>query len=151
MPLLQAGTFIKSTDALNGTVFEQVIIFITEYNANGATGFVINKPFDRQLNELAEFSSSPGFPLYEGGPVDQEHLFFVHRQPELAEGGTAVNGIYNGGNFKQAVAAINNGRITTADIKIFIGYCGWDGGELEAEIKEGSWIIATASENVFMP
>ena len=138
MPL-QAGTFLKSTDALNGTVFEQTTIFITEYNTQGALGFVINKPFSRPLNELEEFKHSPAFPLYEGGPVDQEHLFFVHQRPDLVEGGTAVGVIYYGGDFKQAVAAINKGELTTTDIKIFIGYCGWDAGELEAEIEEGSW------------
>lgn len=139
---LQAGIFLKSTDALNDTVFSQVTIFITEYNAKGALGFVLNKPFGRSLNELEEFKDSPYFPLYEGGPVDQAHLFFVHRRPDLIEEGTLVgNGLYYGGNFQQAVAAINDNNLTANDIKIFVGYCGWDAGELEAEIEEGSWEI----------
>ncbi|RYF93952.1 MAG: YqgE/AlgH family protein, partial [Chitinophagaceae bacterium] len=29
--------------------------------------------------------------------------------------------------------------ITFQHIKIFIGYCGWDFGELEAEIADGHW------------
>ncbi len=149
MPL-QAGIFLKSTEALDGTTFEKTTIFITEYNANGAVGFIINKPFIRRLNELDEFKSSPGFPIYKGGPVEQEQLFFIHQRPEIIEDGNAVDDIYIGGNFKQAVAAINNNRLTTADIKIFIGYCGWDGGELEAEIEEGSWVMAAAGEDVFM-
>ena len=46
-----------------------------------------------------------------------------------------------GGNFKQAIAHINSGLLTEADIKIFIGYCGWDKGELEEEIASGNWLI----------
>ena len=137
---LQAGSFLASTAALDGTVFEKATVFISEYNERGATGFILNKPFGRRLNELEEFKDSPAFPIYEGGPVDQEHLFFVHRRPELAAGGEAVNGIYTGGDFKQAVTAIKAHTLTPADAKILLGYCGWDAGELEAEIAEGSWV-----------
>ena len=139
---LQAGLFLQSTDALHDTLFSGVIIFITEYNAEGAVGFIINKPFGRSLNELEEFRHSPSFPLYNGGPVDKEHLFFLHRCPELiGEGNFIGNGIYSGGNFRQVVTSINNKNLSAKDVKIVVGYCGWDAGELEAEINEGSWVL----------
>jgi putative transcriptional regulator len=140
---IRPGTFIKSTVSLNNSVFKGAVILITEYNAKGAMGFVINKPFTRKLNELAEFSHIPNFPLYEGGPVDKGHLFFIHQRPDIIKGGDSVSaGIFVGGDFTQAVSAINNYSITESDIKIFIGYCGWDYAELEEEIEEGSWEIA---------
>lgn len=143
---LDAGLFIQSTEALNETLFSQATIFITEYNSGGAVGFVINKPFGRSLNELVEFKHSPYFLLYDGGPVDQEHLFFLHRRPDLIDAGTPVgNGIFSGGNFRQAVTAINNKSLSARDIKILVGYCGWNAGELEAEIEEGSWIITEST------
>lgn len=139
---LQPGIFIKSTEALSGSVFENATIFITEYNKDGAVGFIINRPFGRTLNELEEFKQDTAFPLYNGGPVEAEHIYFLHRRPDLVTDATKVaNGIYLGGNFRQAVDAINNGEISAAQIKIFVGYCGWDGGELEAEIEEGSWVV----------
>ena len=139
---LQPGLIIKSTAALDETLFEGVMICITECNTNGAMGFIINQPFGRSLHELEEFKHSPYFALYNGGPVDNEHLFFIHRRPDLIEEGAPVSsGIYYGGHFSQAVAAIQNKSLTQYDIKIFVGYCGWDAGELEAEIEEGSWMI----------
>lgn len=138
--LIQTGTIIKSTAALNGSVFENVYIIITTHNADGAVGFVINKLFDKPLNALQEFNHIRHFNLYNGGPVDTGHLFFIHRRPDVIEGSNKIcDGIFYGGNFAQAVNAINNNSITAADIKIFIGYCGWDAGELEAEVEEGSW------------
>jgi putative transcriptional regulator len=139
---IQSGTIVQSTATLNGTEFENSLIVITEYNDNGAIGFVINKVFERTLNALQEFSHIRHFNLYDGGPVDKEHLFFIHRRNDIVkEGSLVVGNIYVGGNFTQAVQAINNYAIIESDIKIFIGYCGWDAGELEAEITEGSWIV----------
>lgn len=146
---LQAGMLLRATALLNGTHFDHAVILITEYDEKGAVGFVINKPFARQLNELEEFKHSPAFPLYEGGPVDTDHLFFIHRRPDIIKEGRAIaSDIYFGGNFKQAVTAINNKSLTISGIKIFIGYCGWNTGELEAEIAEGSWEVVT-DDDVF--
>lgn len=134
--------FLHSTALLNDSLFEKAIIFITEKNEKGAMGFVVNKLFPRPINELVEFKDSIPFPLFEGGPVDQEHLYFIHRRPDLIAGGDLiVNNIYLGGDFKSAMMYINNNTITEKDIRIFIGYCGWDYGELEEEIKEGSWRV----------
>ncbi|GEP96162.1 YqgE/AlgH family protein [Chitinophaga cymbidii] len=139
---MKPGTFLKSTALLDGTFFERSVIFIVEYNDKGAMGFVINNPFPRKLNELEEFKHIIPFPLYLGGPVDQEHLYFVHRRPDLIEGGTPVDaGILLGGDFKAAVKHIDEHTLTGNDIRIFIGYCGWDDGELDAEIAEGSWEV----------
>lgn len=109
-------------------------------------GFVINKPYTRSFNELLEFSNSKPFPLFEGGPVENESLYFIHRRPDIIDHSVLItNGIYLGGDFKQAVAHINTAVRTEADIKLFIGYCGWDPGQLEAEIAEGSWMVTNAA------
>jgi putative transcriptional regulator len=141
---MHTGMFLNSTSLLDGSFFEKSVILLTEYNEKGAMGFVINKLFPRQFNELEEFSNSIPFPLYDGGPVDREHLFFVHRRPDLIKGGVPLSGnsfTCLGGDFREAVKLINNNTLTGKDIRLFIGYCGWDSGELEAEIAEGSWQV----------
>lgn len=150
---IAAGKILTSSSSMEDENFKATLLLITEHNDNGAMAFVINKIFERPLNALEEFSSSPAFPLYAGGPVDKEHLFFIHRCNDLIDGGEKIiDDIYFGGDFKKAIALINNKTITEANIKIFIGYCGWDAGELEAEIKEGSWNVQEAGASViFQP
>ena len=145
---MQTGTILNSTPLLNDTIFEDTTILITEYNEKGAMGFVINKQFDRKLNELEEFKHSISFPLNDGGPVDRGHLFFIHQRPDLIKEGVLIHkNIYLGGDFKTAVQLINDRTITQKDIKIFIGYCGWDANELEAEIAEGSWEVSENTDD----
>ena len=139
---INAGKILISSSTLEDANFQNVIIFIAEYNEKGAMGFVINKIFDKPLNALTEFSNSRAFPLYSGGPVDKEYLFFIHQRPDLVTGGTnIIDNIYLGGDFKKAVENINNKSLNETDIKICVGYCGWDKGELDEEIIEGSWTV----------
>lgn len=144
-----AGKILTSSPAIGDENFDKSVVFIAEHNENGALGFVVNKIFDRVLNELVEFSSSPAFPLYSGGPVDKEHLYFIHRRNDLIPGGTLIkDNIYLGGDFKKVIALINNKTLTPSDIKICIGYCGWGAKELEDEIAEGSWTVNDCNDDI---
>lgn len=143
---IQNGTIIISSTALENTFFEQAIILITESNSNGAVGFILNHPFPKNLNDLIEFKDAASIPLFHGGPVDEESLFFIHQQADLVIDSIHIkDSIYYGGNFKAAVQMLNRKIITGNDLKIFIGYCGWNTGELEAEVQEGSWLITDLS------
>jgi putative transcriptional regulator len=139
---MKPGLFLKSTSLLNDTLFENAVILITEYNEKGAMGFVVNQKFPRKLNELEEFKHVRPFPIQLGGPVDQEHLYFIHQRPDLIEGGEPItDNIFLGGDFKSVVRNIDNQTLTEKDCRIFLGYCGWDYQELDAEIAEGSWEV----------
>ena len=143
MKHLKAGIYIKSSSELIGDFFENTTILIVKHNEEGSVGFVTNKPFGKSLHELIEFNHSKPFPLMDGGPVDRDHLFVLHKRPDLIEGGEPVcNGFYMGGNMEQVIQAINTQAANKEDIQLFIGYCGWDEGELEAELEEGSWILS---------
>ena len=139
---LKAGIYIKSTDALNGSIFENTTILLVKHNQEGSIGFVTNMPLHKSLHELTQFNQSKPFPLMDGGPVDREHLFVLHKRPDLiCEGEQITNDLYLGGNMEQVIEAINYKGASSQDIQLFIGYCGWDSGELEAEIEEGSWVL----------
>jgi len=143
---LKAGSVLISAPSLEDPYFDKVVIYITEYNEKGALGFVMNRLFERKFNELTEFRNSKPFPLYEGGPVEREKLYFIHRIPGFIAPGTPVaDGVYYGGHFKQAVEYINTAGDAERNIRLFIGYSGWDAHELEQEIEEGSWLPVKAS------
>jgi putative transcriptional regulator len=140
---LKAGLYINSTDALIGSFFEHTTILLVQHNEAGSLGFVTNKPFEKSLHELIEFNHVKPFPLMDGGPVDRDHLFVLHKRPDLIEGGEQIpNGLYLGGNMEQVIEAINTKSTNKQEIQLFIGYCGWDVGELEAEVEEGSWTLS---------
>jgi putative transcriptional regulator len=143
------GTLLVSTALLKGSLFEETVILLVECNEKGVIGFIINKLFPRKLNELVQFSSGSALNIFYGGPVDNEHLFFVHQHSEWIDESLPVSGkIGWGGNFEQALLYIREGFILEKEIKIFIGYSGWDVQQLKDEIAEGSWEVINAQESL---
>lgn len=141
---LKAGIHIKSTKALIGSNFENTTILIVKHNEKGSIGFITNKSYEKSLHELIEFNHSIPFPLMYGGPVDKEHLYVLHKHPDLIdESEQLFNGLYLGGNMEQIIKFINTRDALKQEIQLYIGYCGWDIGELEAELEEGSWTISS--------
>lgn len=141
--MIKPGDHIKSTLLLNESYFEDTQILLTAHDQKGTIGFVINRPYGRSLHELEEFKNTT-WPLSEGGPVDQEHIFILHSRPDLISGGQQITEkLYVGGEMRDVVKAINQEKIDRTELQLFIGYCGWDEGELEDEIEEGSWEVVS--------
>lgn len=146
---IKPGNIIISTNSLDDTNFEKVVIVITEHNGKGTIGYVINQLFPRTFNELEEFKHSIPVPLYAGGPVQTDMLYFMHHRPDLIPDGEHVAAnVHMNGDFKKAVALINTGTLSINDVRMFIGYCGWDVNELQGEIEEGSWLVTNATVDI---
>ena len=139
-------TLLISDPSLQDANFTRTVLLIAEHNADGALGFVLNKKLKQKLNDLIEFSHATPLPLYYGGPVKLDTLHFIHTRPDIIpDGKLVIDNIYWGGNFNTAVTAINDNLIQPNQIKLFVGYSGWETNQLETEIAEGSWIPHQAS------
>jgi putative transcriptional regulator len=137
---------IAEPSILNDSSFNRSIILLTEHTKNSAIGFILNKPLSFTVNDLIpEINCS--FQVYQGGPVEQDNLYFIHKVPDLIPDSIEVdNGIYWGGNFESLKSLLNNQDLKNSDIRFFLGYSGWDTHQLEDELTTDSWFI---SENDF--
>jgi len=140
--LPQKGGLLLSEPYLADPNFERTTILLTEHNEEGSVGFILNKPSDSRvsevLNDLKEFDAR----VFIGGPVQQDTLHFIHRIPLLEDSIEIVSGLYWGGNFDQLISLIETKQVGSIDIKFFLGYSGWSGGQLDEELKIDSWIVS---------
>ncbi|MFC4721588.1 YqgE/AlgH family protein [Geojedonia litorea] len=126
--------------------FNRSIILLADYTTEGSIGFILNKPLEYTLSDLVPITEAE-FKVYNGGPVEQDNLYFIHKIPELIPGSIEISlGIYWGGDFDTVLDLINEGRITDSEIRFFLGYSGWEPNQLEKELELNSWIV---SENVY--
>lgn len=125
--------------------FNRSVVLLADHNDEGSVGFILNKPLGYSIHDLVpEIRAS--FKIYNGGPVEQDNLYFIHNIPDLIPGSIEIsNGIYWGGDFDSTKELINNGLIKKNNIRFFLGYSGWNARQLEDELQENSWIISENS------
>lgn len=122
--------------------FNRSVILLAEHSDTGSIGFILNKVLDFTLNELIP-ELNKKFKVYNGGPVEQDNLYFIHKVPDLIpESIEIANGIYWGGNFEAVKELIIKGLISEKQIRFFLGYSGWDATQLKEELNSNSWIIS---------
>lgn len=145
------GRILISEPLLSDTYFKRSVVFITEYSDKGAVGFVLNKPVDLPISEvLADF---PNFKanVYIGGPVAKDTIHFLHTLGELVPNSVhVVDNIYWGGDFDSLKELINEGIVQPDQVRFFLGYSGWSPNQLEGEIEDNAWLVATVEPSKVM-
>ncbi|WDF70185.1 YqgE/AlgH family protein [Sphingobacterium oryzagri] len=139
----QKGSLLLSEPFMLDSNFERSVILLCEHDdTNGTMGLVLNNRSLLLLSDVIQDIENTNFPLYIGGPVNMEALFFIHKIPHQIEGGLPlIDDVYFGGDFKQVVFMINENLIQPEQIKFFIGYAGWNVGQLADEIKQNNWAV----------
>lgn len=131
--------------------FERGVVLLCEHNSSGSFGFVLNQTTELFLGDVLEETIYQDIPLHLGGPVEKNTLHFIHRRPDLIEDGSEImNGVFWGGDFDKVKTLLNINTMRPDDVRFFIGYSGWGGGQLEEELEQESWITSnTNSEFLF--
>ncbi|MBL0055836.1 MAG: YqgE/AlgH family protein [Chitinophagaceae bacterium] len=141
--LLIADPFLKDPS------FIRTVVFLCEHRDQGSFGFVLNKQVKPRLDELIPELEGCSWPVYFGGPVQQDTLHFLHQYPDLIPDAIPVGeGIYWGGDFETVTALLKEKLIQPDKIKFFLGYSGWGDGQLNEEMEEKSWLTVSANRKL---
>lgn len=145
--LPQKGDVLISSPFLNDHCFTRSVVLLVEHTSEGSMGIIMNKDFSTQmsLNELVpELEFAPHIPLYKGGPVSRDTVFFLHTLKELSGSFPLGNGLYLNGDFEEVKRLILERHIDVTTFRFFSGYAGWDSGQLEKEIEENAWVVGSS-------
>lgn len=119
-----------------------VICIIENDDVHGTMGLVLNNCSSLKLNDLfPELKELPEIPLFFGGPVSSDQLYYVHVWESIPGAIEIVPGLYIGGDFEMVKGYLKQ----TGDldsIRFFIGYSGWSPCQLEKEIEDGVWAVS---------
>lgn len=143
----EKGTLLLSEPTLPDGNFSRTVVLLVAHDEEGSLGFVLNRPLQLKLADLGEDFSFGDFPLYEGGPVQLETLHYIHRLGQGISGAVEIaEGIYWGGDFEQIRETVSVHDSASKDLRFFLGYSGWSGGQLQQEMTDRTWIVAPALE-----
>jgi putative transcriptional regulator len=151
MKSLKSNLLIASPALLDPN-FAQSVVLMIQHDNNGALGLILNRPTEMTLKEAWEqVSDTPcerTDALYVGGPCEGV-LMALHPYQELGQI-EVLPGLYFSTETQHITALLE--REEQEHIRFFVGYSGWEAGQLEREMETGSWQTAPATvDRVFAP
>jgi len=144
---LGKGVFLLAAPSLRDPNFRQTVVLLCEHGPEGALGVVVNRPTAMSISEAlpqVPIMEGVGHVLYAGGPVQTNQVMLLYRGSRFPENAHHVfDGVCLGGDMGMVE------RILTASgneefFRAYLGYSGWGPGQLEGEMKSGSWILVPA-------
>ncbi len=149
--------FLIAMPALQDPIFRRSVVYICEYNEDGAMGIIINKPLENlQVEGILDKLKIPAEardpairldkPVMLGGPLAEDRGFILHTPPV----------------FSSSIRISDNTVITTSrdvletlgtaeqpcEVLVALGYASWEKGQLEQEILDNAWLTAPADINI---
>lgn len=133
--------------------FTQAVILICEHNEHGAMGIRINQPSDIDFAEillgldLDDGGLVHNQPVYEGGPVNAECGFILHRGNSQFDSSITITPSLALTTSKDIIQAIAKDNLK-GEWLMALGCATWDAGQLEQEIAANDWLSGPVDENL---
>ncbi|MBL7818088.1 MAG: YqgE/AlgH family protein [Saprospiraceae bacterium] len=145
---VKTGKIIIAEPFMLDPHFRRSVVLITEHREDGDVGFILNKMLDVRLNDVMSGFTDFNAPLFYGGPVATNSIQFIHNVGNLLESSMRIsNGVYWGGNWDNLRFLVESKLIEPKNIRFFVGYSGWDEGQLMSEMSESAWIVGDMHAN----
>ncbi len=150
--------FLIAMPALQDPLFRRSVVYICEYNDEGAMGLIINKPLENlkvdgvlEKLKIQPEARDPSIrldkPVLLGGPLAEDRGFILHTPPAA---------------FASSIRVSDNTVVTTSrdvletlgtaeqpsEVLVALGYASWEKGQLEQEIMDNAWLTAPADLNI---
>lgn len=149
MQSLRAHLLVASPQLPDENFYRTVVLLI-QHNEEGAFGVVLNRPTSVTVADVwsgvGDEPCDSAEPINLGGPVEGP-LLALHEEEACSEG-EVLPGVYMATQkeFLRRIVSQKNCRY-----RLFSGYAGWAGGQLERELKVGGWLTTPAKpQHIFV-
>jgi putative transcriptional regulator len=146
-----AGTLLLAHPVLRDATFRRTAILMSSHDEQGAMGVVLNRPLNKRLCELGgDFALGPlaNVPVFDGGPVEKRQLIICAWRPQPGDDGEddgeTLELLFGLDPVRAAELAGQEG----VQLRAFLGYAGWSGGQLEGELERDTWVVADLEPEV---
>lgn len=146
--------FLLSMPQMQDPNFRHTLTYLIEHGEHGALGFIINRTLDIDLHEVfdqMDIETDSGIaangPVFEGGPVDQEHGLVLHPSGSTWDSSKDFGHGITLSSSRDILVAMANGT-GPEDCLVVLGHSGWGPGQLESELANNAWLHCEADHHV---
>ena len=137
------GVALVASPNMQDPRFAQTVILMLHHNSQGAMGVVLNRPMSaEQHKELVAAAETE---------VDEQQLSFHFGGPVagpviVLQGVKSLTEAQQGKMFFISKTEELSGLLgNVEDCRFYVGHANWEGGQLEAELRQGLWLISPVS------
>ena len=147
------GALLVASPKLGDPNFDRSVVILLDHGDEGALGLVLNRPTAVPVDEIlepwqAQATMAPPGVVFSGGPVSRDAVIGVARARGSVLGSYEPGAIWRPvlGHMGTVDLSVPPGDqpFALAGVRLFSGYAGWDGAQLEAEIAQGAWFVVGA-------
>ncbi|MGB1882907.1 MAG: YqgE/AlgH family protein [Gammaproteobacteria bacterium] len=146
--------FLIAMPSLADPNFEHTVTYICAHSEDGAMGIVINRPLEFDLGEVltqmdlcADDRAITDQPVYQGGPVQTDRGFVLHRPAVEWDSTIKVTTDIGVSTSRDILEAISGGEGPDESL-VALGYAGWGAGQLETEMAQNAWLSGPADLDI---
>ena len=146
------GNILISEPLMNDFHFGRSVILLIDHEVvEGSFGIIINKRLNVEVCHVVDAFPDFDGPVYLGGPVAESQLFFIHTLGELIpDSYPIIDGLYWGGDHNTLTTLINTGIANNDNVRFYLGYAGWEAGQLIDELVRNTWLISDITTEQFL-
>jgi len=140
------GQLLLDSGQLSGSFFARTVVLICQHDTDGAFGLVLNRATGNKVGDMivADLPEAlRSVPLYAGGPVQPGALSYLHTDDFLPDANVLPN--LSLGHSLDELSDLGESFSPGRKLRLFSGYSGWCGGQLENEMKRKAWLTHPAS------
>ena len=145
------GFFLVASEEIQDPRFKEAVILVTPHHRGEVVGVVVNKPTETAVSKLfpkSELKDEHSRQLYFGGPVSMQSTLFLIRSKKQPKASLRIfENVFLSADSKVLEQVLHHPR-PFAGLRVFSGYAGWKPGQLEAEVKKGSWLLREADTEI---
>ena len=149
---VEKGVLLVASPSLSDPNFHQTVLFIVEHGRSGTVGLILNRPTNVLVSEvLPDFTvlKRSTHRLFAGGPVERTQLVLLFRLTQLLpDTRQIVDRVYVG--TPRVLERIMTQPKPTETFRAFSGFAGWAPGQLEHEMRDGTWgVLPSTAFDIF--
>ncbi|WP_328823252.1 YqgE/AlgH family protein [Metallococcus carri] len=127
-------------------LFDRSVVLLLNHDTDGAHGIVLNRPLPAAVDAVLpgwEDHVVPPGTLFQGGPVALDSALGLVSIPGTDES-VGLKRLFRGVGLVDLDAPPVVVMPEVSALRIFAGYAGWEGGQLEGELRSGMWFVVDA-------
>ena len=134
--------------------FHRTVVLLVHHDEEGTFGVVVNRTTEITADRLCEsieidWAGDPEAEIHWGGPVQPQTGWVLFDERRSLVGSEEVRTLTDGISFAGSLDVLRQVASAPPErMRVMLGYAGWAPGQLEAELREGAWLVAPLDEDV---